>query len=261
MHWLIVPLFILATLVLIACLLIVFGIAVPVITKGELLPSIAISCAAVIAALAYLRELSKQRVEAERNTSQILLRQAETGFKEARLTLFTDNYIYQSRARWLRASLAIKNSIQLGQDIHTPELKKAFHSLVQRTCDDFYNNLTMQEPGSNTRTYLPVSFFCGFPTWKTIKDKDVLKRYPPDYLNREREQLSLCTIWEGPTDPKSVITIYSLLESASQNQQPLEKAIYRSKEEFIESDIKGAEGAIKYIKLDLEGNFPENKTP
>ena len=231
-HWIIIPLLILASLILVSCLLIVLEIDVPFIRIGlsltpmqraQLLPSVAISCAAVVAGLAYVRELRKQKEESERNTSRALLEQAEKGFKEVRLLL---KEIPNTRIIWIRAARALLKAVELGKEIKSPEYIKAFNLLTERTRNDLYLLLTTKDSESGIRRPLPAKFFYGIPDWIGVGDTDdaaiqassrrrILHTPNIDDLPPETTEIYL--------DRKSIIAIYDFIEFPPDYVDPLDK--------------------------------------
>jgi ribosomal protein S8E len=219
------------------------------VKQVSILPAIAISTGVLIASLAYLRDKNKHELDARLKTDELQLQITKDGFDEVNeLISNLDN----SRVVWIRAARVLLNTLELGELITTPQLKKAFQAHREYLRVNLYQALHIEPEDSakSDKESLPPQFFYGIENWRdrTISLDDAA------LSSRSKTKAHRVTIDRVISEPKnteldqrSVVAIYDFISSYDESYvDPL------SKVKEWEGDLMGSfgiqQGPARYIE-------------
>lgn len=133
--------------------------------QASILPAIAISTGVLIASLAYLRDKDKHDSDAQFKHDELQLQIAKDGFDEVYDLI---SKLENSRVVWIRAARVLLNTIELGELIVTPQLKKAFEVHREYVRVNLYQSLHIEpeDPSKSDEESLPPQFFYGVENWR-----------------------------------------------------------------------------------------------
>jgi hypothetical protein len=221
--------------------------------QASILPAIAISTGVLIASLAYIRDKDKHDSDAQFRYDELQLQIAKDGFDEVYELI---SKLENSRVVWIRAARVLLNTIELGQLITTPQLKKAFEAHREYVRINLYQALHIEpeDPSESDDESLPPQFFYGVENWrdrKLILDDSALAsrskvkahrvtidRVTPEPKNTELDTRTvvaiydfICTDDDSYKDPLSRITVWEgdLLGAFGIKQGPARYLEHRSR--------------------------------
>lgn len=217
--------------------------------QASILPAIAISTGVLIASLAYLRDKDKHDSDAQFKHDELQLQIAKDGFDEVYdLISKLDN----SRVVWIRAARVLLNTIELGELITTPQLKKAFEAHREYVRINLYQALHIEpeDPSSSDDESLPPQFFYGIDNWRdrniTLDDSALASR---SKVKAHRITIDRVTPEPKNTelDTRTVVAIFDFIcISDDSYKDPL------SKIRIWEGDLLGAfgikQGPARYLE-------------
>jgi hypothetical protein len=226
----------------------------------SILPAIAISTGVLIASLAYIRDKNKHELDARLKTDELQLQITKDGFDE--LYELISN-LENSRVLWIRAARVLLNTLELGELITTPQLKKAFQAHREYLRVNLYQTLHIEpeDPTKSDKESLPPQFFYGIENWrdrsislddaalasrsKAKAHRVIIDRVVPEPKNTELDQRSVVAIYdficsndESYVDPLSKINKWKgdALDSFGIQQGPARYIEHSSK--YMVSDGK-----------------------
>lgn len=179
--------------------------------RFSLLPGIATSSGVLIAVLTFIRERGKAELERERHVSAVLLERASDGFRTVCELLSDQN---NDRGVWIRAARTLLQSQRLGRDISSPEYKRAYQLVEERTRNDLYRLLTLPGKLSSGRQPLPPQFFYGIADWETCKSLDDAAVKVSQKVVAYQQSIDSVPPQPAlaPLDRRSVVALFGFLE-------------------------------------------------
>lgn len=190
------------------------------VDQVTLLPGVSVACAALIAALSYVRDIKHQAAERQRKSDEIYLNIAKDSFSEV-VKLLKD--LNNDRVIWIRAARLLLNSRDLKTKIKTSDVKDAFEVAEERLRSELYRTLSVVLQPDGEPEPLPPAFFYGIQDRRTETSLDnaAIKGGSQIVVG----SLSIHKIFSSPPlkalDPKSVVAIFDFLELPQNFSDPL----------------------------------------
>ena len=209
-----------------------------------LLSSIAISSGVLIAILTYSRERKKVKIESERERSKYFLEEIEKGFNEALELL---KHHTNNRALWVRAARSLLRTLELKNEVKSPECIVAYNLKEERVRNELYRTLSVFNEKTGEMESLPPCFFYGIENWRDEVSLDMAAIFAssdtPVYsmdINKVPPEATLT-----PLSGRTVIAIFDFMEYPDDYNDPL-KTIKPWTEDWQDS-FGISRGARRYI--------------
>ena len=193
-----------------------------VIAQGKMitLPAIAISSGVLIASITYLRDKTSQTAERQRKSDEIYLSLARDSFDEVYDLLKDKN---NDRIIWVRASRLLLQTLELKNDIKTPDILKAFVLAEERLRTELYRTLSVKSNVHSNPQPLPPQFFYGIESWESEPSLEQAAIQASDKIKAHRvvRDKNIPESNLRPLSQKTVIAIYDFLEFPENYDDPL----------------------------------------
>lgn len=213
------------------------------------------------------KQREKDEEERQRNTSKVLLDRASIGFDTV-VNVLSD--LNNDRVVWIHAARTLLKSVELGNEIESPDYQKVFQLKVNLTRAKLHQILTF-ENCEGKKSSLPQHFFFGLPDWKHDAEaeknlKEVAKKtwrpmntYDSD-INKIHPVPPLY-----PLQEKSVVAIFDFLDFPKNFVDPLNDVEVWKPDLHTQMSPNDKMGAVKYVDfqqkyyIDGDGIIKERK--
>jgi hypothetical protein len=217
--------------------------------QATILPVVAISTGVLIASLAYLRDKNKYILDVQLKTDELQLQMTKDGLDETYDLIANLN---NSRVEWIRAARVLINTLELGELIKTPQLKKAFKAHREYVRVNLYLALHI-EPEDKTKSdkeSLPPQFFYGVENWRDrsllINDAAIASRSKVQ-VHRVTIDSVIPELKNTELDSRSVVAIYDFISNNDESyEDPLSSVKIWTGDSLGSSGI--VQGAARYVE-------------